>query len=220
MKIASLTAILAGLTLIAACGNAGSSSSGHDHGHDHDVQFPALETDLYWGLDTDHSRIGFTSIKSGEIIENHSFQGIYGTITPEGAVSVAIPLAEVETGIDQRNEPMQTMFFETEAHPTASIEATIDPKAYEGLNVGERVQAELEGTLSLHGVEAPIIAKVAITRIGLDLVEVASAEPVILYVEDFDLTAGLEALREIANLPAITPVVPVTFSFVFEAEHV
>ena len=218
MRTISLAGALTVLIFLAACGGAGTdASSGHDH--DHDFVFPAVETDLYWQLDSDATRLGFTSIKAGEIIENHTFSGLYGVVDPDGLVSIAIPLNSVETGIDLRNERMRDMFFQIDDHPEASIEVTIDPAAYENLNVGEQKLTEIEGALSLHGVQADLSAQVAVTRIGPDRIAVASAQPVIVYVDDFNLAPGLEALREIANLPAITPAIPVTFSLVFEAEH-
>jgi len=60
---------------------------------------------------------------------------------------------------------------------------------------------------------------VFVTRIDGGRVEVASAEPVVLSLADFELEAGLEALRNIANLPSITASSPVTFTFVFDADQ-
>ena len=215
MQVVKTACLATTLTLLAACGPSGTNGSGHDHDH----ESLALETDLYWELDEAASRLGFASVKVGEIIEVHSFGELVGVVTPEGEASIGITLDGVETGIDIRNERMREMLFETDQYPTATIEAAIDAETYARLNVGERLQSEIEGTLSLHGVEAPVFAIVSVTRIGPHQIEVASAEPVILNVEDYNLSAGLDALREIANLPAITQSSPVTFSFVFTAQE-
>lgn len=170
-----------------------------------------------WTLDAAASKIAFSSIKSGEIGEVHFIDGLSGEVTADGAAVVTITLANVETKIDQRNERMQSLFFETDTYPTATVRAAVDAAAFSDLPIGGRLATELEGTLSLHGVETAIYADVFVTRIAGARVEVATSEPVILYVSDFNLEAGLEALRDIANLPEITPAVPVTFSFVFDA---
>lgn len=170
-----------------------------------------------WSLDADASKIAFTSIKSGELIETHYFPGLSGSISVNGDALVTIPLDEVETKIDQRNERMRSLFFETNNFPTASIRAAVAIDSFSGLAVGARTTAELDGVLTLHGAESTIYADVFVTRIAQTRVEVATSEPVIVHVSDFNLDAGLEALREIANLPSITPAVPVTFTLVFEA---
>ena len=171
-----------------------------------------------WTLDTTASRIAFASIKAGDLAETHFFPGLRGEITAAGLASVLVPLDQVETKIDLRNERMRELFFETATYPDATIRAQIDASAYADLAIGARRQTEIAGTLSLHGVDAEIYAEAYVTRIAETRIEVASAEPVMLHVSDFGLEAGLEALREIAGLPSITPVVPVTFSFVFETQ--
>ena len=170
-----------------------------------------------WTLDSAASKIAFASIKSGEVIETHFFSGLTGQVGADGAASVSVPLDQVETKIDLRNDRMRSLFFETDTYPTATIRVAVDTDAFASLTVGERSAAELDGVLSLHGVDSSIYADVFVTRIAPARIEVASSEPVIVHVADFNLESGLEALREIANLPAITPAVPVTFTFVFEA---
>ena len=169
-----------------------------------------------WSLDADASKIAFASIKSGELIETHFFPGLSGSISEGGEAVLTIPLDQVETKIDQRNERMRSLFFETGAYPTATIQATVSTDTFADLPIGDRAAAELEGVLSLHGAQSTIYADVFVTRIAQTRVEVATHEPVIVHVSDFNLDAGLEALREVANLPSITPAVPVTFTLVFE----
>ncbi|NQY98580.1 MAG: YceI family protein [Henriciella sp.] len=170
-----------------------------------------------WSLDSSASRIAFASIKSGELIETHFFPGLTGEVAETGETVITVPLDQVETKIEQRNERMQTLFFQTETYPTAEIRATVEKDAYAALPVGGRLETELEGTLSLHGIDAAVYANVFVTRIAPTRMEVATSEPVVVYVADHNLEAGLEALRDVANLPSITPAVPVTFTLVFEA---
>ncbi|MEM1103388.1 MAG: YceI family protein [Pseudomonadota bacterium] len=171
-----------------------------------------------WSLDSAASRVGFVSIKSGEVIETHYFPGLSGELAPSGEAVVEIPLDQVETKVDIRNERMREMFFETGDYPAASIRTTVAAQDFADLPIGGRRQTEIDAVLSLHGVEAPVSADVFVTRIAETRVEVASAEPVVLFLSDFNLEAGLEMLREVAGLPSIVPSSPVTFTFVFDAQ--
>lgn len=206
-------AVAAGLALITGCGQNGAESNVAPV---EDATANLVSAD--WALDSDASRIAFASIKAGEIIETHFFPGLSGEVSESGDAVISIPLDQVETKIDLRNERMRDMFFETAQFPTATLSAKVDPQSYADLPVGSRTQAEIEGTLSLHGVDAVVYADTFITRIAETRIEVASAEPVVIYVADHGLEAGLEALRDVAALPSITGASPVTFTLVFEAQ--
>ncbi|MBO6764411.1 MAG: hypothetical protein JJ918_05650 [Maricaulis sp.] len=56
------------------------------------------------------------------------------------------------------------------------------------------------------------------TDLNGERVLVETTQPVLLHVDDFGLTDGLATLQDLAGLPSITPVVPVTASLVFERE--
>ena len=147
-----------------------------------------------------------------------TFLGLSGKVDETGQAVVTIPLEQVETKFDIRNERMREMFFETANFPTATIRTSVDLEKFTNLEIGERAKTEISGALSLHGVEADIVTQAFVTRIGENRVEVASVEPIIISVADFNLDVGLEALREVAGLPSITGASPVTFSFVFDRE--
>ncbi len=217
-----ITGLIAALFITVSCGQSEPQSSAAEKPPvNSSVSKPvtsALNAATTWALNTNDSRIGFASVKASELIETHYFSGVTGQVAPTGEAVVEIPLNQVETKIDIRNERMRALFFETSAHPVATIRATINPQDFADLSIGERRQTEITGTLSLHGVEAPITSDAFVTRISETRVEVASAEPVVIFVSDFDLDAGLEKLREAASLPSITASSPVTFSFVFEAQ--
>ena len=170
-----------------------------------------------WSLDATSSKIAFASIKADDIVETHYFPGLTGSVAADGEVTVIIPLEQVETRIELRNERMRTLFFETETYPTATIRALVDKAAFSDLSIGDRKQMELEGRLSLHGEDTTVYVDAFVTRIAEGRVEVSSSEPVALHVVDFKLDAGLEELRKVAGLPSITPSVLVTFTLVFDA---
>ena len=168
-----------------------------------------------WALVSGQSRISFVSVKAGDIGETHYFKELAGSVTPEGQVTLSVPLASVETYIDIRNERMRDLFFQVAKFPTATLTSEIDLTAFDALEVGQRQEAEIVVTLDLHGVAAEYDAKVFVTRILANRVSVSTIEPLILSVDDFELGDGLEELKVVAGLPSITPAVPVTASLMF-----
>ena len=169
-----------------------------------------------WQLDGETSSVGFVSIKSGEIAEAHRFTDLTGSVTEDGTAELLIALDSVETGIDIRNERMREHLFQTGAYPQARLTARIDLAALEGLEPGQRTTLPLQGTLELHGVSLPVETEVTVTDLNGERVLVETTQPVLLHADDFGLTGGLATLQDLAGLPSITPVVPVTASLVFE----
>jgi len=190
------------LTLTAACAQAPAE--------------PAPLAQGSWSVDASASSLSYVSVKSGEIAESNSFSGLSGGVTPAGTASLEIDLSSVETKVDIRNERMRDIFFEVADHPNATVTATIDPTAFDTLAVGDSVAQPLKATVNVKGVEAPVDTLVSVTRTGEDSVLVTSTEPVIVYADALELTDGLATLQELAGLPSITPVVPVSFSIAFK----
>ena len=177
---------------------------------------PTPLTDSAWTLDGDASTLSYVSIKAGEIAETNTFETLGGGVAQDGTTTVTIDLASVSTGVDIRDERMREIFFVVADNPEATITATIDPASFEALGVGESTQTSLEGTLSLKGVEAPVAAQVTVTRSGEDRILAVADAPVIVNAASFELMDELAQLQELAGLPSITPVVPVTFALTFE----
>ena len=169
-----------------------------------------------WSVDADASSLSYVSVKSGNIAESNTFSGLSGSVTPEGAASLEIDLTTIETKVDIRNERMRDIFFEVAEFPKATVTAQIDPAAFDTLGVGESTVQPLDVTLTVKGVEASVDTQVSVTRIAEDRVLATSTEPVILYADALELTEGLGKLQELAGLPSITPVVPVSFSITFQ----
>lgn len=180
------------------------------------LAFPAA---AQWALSPDESRIGFVSVKAGDFPESHYFREIQGTVSQSGEAEIVIPLDSVETNIDIRNERMREFLFETDTYPTAIIAASIDLDALNMMDVGARKSVDFAGELTLHGATAPIETTLTLTRIAETRVLVETTDPVILYADQFKLSAGIEKLMELASLPSITTAVPVAISLVFEREE-
>lgn len=169
-----------------------------------------------WTLNGDASRVAFGSIKSDTNGEVHHFTGLNGSVSAEGAVSIAIDLASVETNIDIRNERMAEYVFNNA--PQAMIAAQIDMTEVAGLAVGESAVVEADGALTLVGSEVDLYADMYVLRISDDQVVVSTNDMIMLSMEDVGLIAGINKLRELAELPGITQVSPVTLRLVFDLD--
>ena len=130
---------------------------------------------------------------------------------------MTIALGSVETLIAIRNERMREMLFEVANYPKAILTAPVAQGTVEALAPGESVEQRLTGTLSLKGAGIPLEFSVRVSRQGPDAVRVESLGPVMVSAEQLGLAAGVEALRAIAGLNSITPMVPVSFSLLFRA---
>jgi polyisoprenoid-binding protein YceI len=176
---------------------------------------PAPVTEGAWSLDPAASRLAYVSIKAGEVAENNRFDTLSGSVTADGTASLAIDLASVDTGVAIRNERMREVFFGVADNPAANVTAKLDPKAFAGLAVGQSVLRPLTASVTIKGGSADVETEVLVTRITEDRVLVVTAAPVIVSTDMFGLTDELGELRALAQLPSITPAVPVTFSLTF-----
>jgi polyisoprenoid-binding protein YceI len=172
-------------------------------------------TEGAWRLDPAGSRLSYVSIKAGEVAENNRFDTLSGSVAADGTASLSIDLASVSTGVEIRNERMREVFFGAADNPAANITAKLNPKAFAGLAVGQSVLRTLTAEVTIKGASADVETEVLVTRTAEDRVLVVTAAPVIVSTDMFGLTDELGELRALAQLPSITPAVPVTFSLAF-----
>ena len=168
-----------------------------------------------WILENGPSSLNFVSIKNNAIAEAHTFKSLRGSVEKGGGALVYIDLDSVETLIPVRNERIRNLLLSTSEFPAATVTASLDLAPMLALAAGEYLQMDLTINLGLHGVEATKTLAVRLFRLSEQAFQVSSIKPLMINAADFGLTGGIEALREIANLQSITPVVPVTFSLVF-----
>jgi polyisoprenoid-binding protein YceI len=169
-----------------------------------------------WALDEGASSVHFVTVKNAVIAETHEFLAFSGAVAGDEA-AVTIALGSVETLIPIRNERMREMLFEVASYPEATLTAPVTQAALEALAPGESVEERLSGTLALRGQSIPLELAVRVSRQGPDAVRVESLGPVMVSAEQLGLAPGVEALRAIAGLNSITPMVPVSFSLLFRA---
>lgn len=168
-----------------------------------------------WELDNERSRLSFISVKNAAVGESHVFTSLRGLVGDDGSARIGIDLDSVETAIPIRNERMREMLFETSSFPSASITTTVDPGV-----VAQARQAPVVLTVSLtvelHGSSAGYDAVMLVSVAEDGSLHVATREPVVVDAADFDLGAGITALREVAGLASISTSVPVSAHLVFD----
>jgi polyisoprenoid-binding protein YceI len=168
-----------------------------------------------WALDPAGSRLSYVSIKAGEVAEANRFDTLAGTVAADGTASLDIDLASVNTGVDIRNERMREIFFGVAEFPKANVTAKLDPAAFAGLAVGQSLTRPLKANVAIKGASSEVETEVLVTRVAENRVTVVPTAPIIISTDMFGLTDELGELRALAQLPSITPAVPVTFSLAF-----
>jgi hypothetical protein len=164
-----------------------------------------------WTLDNAHSRLSFVSTKAGSVAEVHRFESLEGWLGDDGRFRLVIDLASVETAIPIRNERMRELLFDTERYPEAVLTAQLDLAPLRDLAVGEQAEIIAEAELNLKEGTSGITVQASIARLANDALLVTSTQPIVVDAETLGLADGVEQLRAIAGLSAISPAVPVSF---------
>ena len=182
------------------------------------VLFLASSAAAHWELDSNSSTLSFVTVKADHVGEVHTFDQLSGDINDDGSVQITIELASVNTLIDIRNERMQSMLFETNLFPQATISGEIDLDAVAEMDAGVSQAISVDFDLAIHGESSSYTADVLVTRTESGVLA-STVKPIIVMADTHGLVSGVEALREVAGLPSISRAVPVSFNVVFEQGH-
>lgn len=165
-----------------------------------------------WQVDNEKSTLSFISVKKNSIGEIHTFKQVSGMATKDGEVKFAIDLMSVATGIEIRDQRMKNFLFETDKFATATFSGHVDGEVLNGLAIGQVAALTLQGGISLHGHTQKISLPVKVIKLASGDLSVHNIKPLIIQAEQYALTKGLMKLQELASLPSISSVVPVSFS--------
>ena len=176
-----------------------------------------LSAQANWYLDGESSRLSFISTKNAHISEVQRFLVLHGKVDPKGLAEVEVELESVNSGIPLRDERMRKDLFEIQTFPNALITAQIDLRPINDLAPGAQLELRLPVTVNLHGKTHQYNAELLATRLDDRRFQVVTLEPLVINAEDFDLAPGLEALRKVAGLSAISLSVPVGAVLIFTA---
>ena len=170
-----------------------------------------------WYLDGESSRLSFISTKNTNISEVQRFLVLHGKVSPKGLAEVEVEMDSVNSGIPLRDERMRKDLFEIQTFPQALITTQIDLRPINDLAPGAQLELRLPLTVNLHGKQHEYNAELLATRLDDRRFQVVTLEPLIINAEDFDLAPGLESLRKVAGLSAISLSVPVGAVLIFTA---
>ncbi|WP_454834131.1 YceI family protein [Pseudomonas lini] len=170
-----------------------------------------------WYLDGESSRLSFISTKNANISEVQRFLVLHGKVDPKGLAQVEVEMESVNSGIPLRDERMRNELFEIQTFPEALITTQIDLRPINDLAPGAQLELRLPLTVNLHGKQHQYNAELLATRLDDRRFQVVTLEPLVISAEDFDLVPGLESLRKVAGLSAISLSVPVGAVLIFTA---
>ena len=168
-----------------------------------------------WELDNTQSTVNFVSIKNNLVGENNTIKALEGSIAVDGQAKLTIHLGSVETLIEIRNQRMRELLFETAKFPVATVTAQVDPTLFAASNGGGVRLIDLPFRLAMHGREKDLSAFVSVVVEDDGDLVVTTTHPVLVNAADFGLEGGVEALRNVAGLNAISSVVPVSMQLKF-----
>ena len=168
-----------------------------------------------WVLDNAASSLTFQTIKNGSKLETSSFASYQGEVDQNGQASLKIQLDSVDTKVDLRNVRMRFLLFETFKYAEATVTANVDPGLLADLATTQRVQIPLSFELDLHGVQQTLQTQTIVTALANGQVSVASAAPISIPTELFNLDEGVKKLEEAATV-TIVPMGSVSFNLVFD----
>lgn len=174
-----------------------------------------------WTLDAARSYLGFLSTKNQHNVEAHSFGSLSGTVLADGTASLVIELDTVETGIDIRNQRMRELLFNTNANPDATVALELGDHLGQALAMspGEVMTLAVPAMLELNGEPRELNVSLQVERLAEFTFVVSSAQPVLITADQFGLQSGVDALRQVAGLNAISLAVPVDFALFFKADQ-
>lgn len=194
----------------ASCaGNMVSSSSVASSTSNNSSSVPS--TAARWLLDATKSSFHFVTVKNTDNAEAHTFTQMQGTVAASGSATLTIPLASVSTGIETRNTRMQNLLFESNYLPSLHFTTQLNLTTLESMAVGGIATQSLSGDLILHGVRNRITFDATIVKHSNTSISVSPRRPIIVNSVDFELNAGVEALRAVASLASIGEKTPVYF---------
>jgi hypothetical protein len=170
-----------------------------------------------WYLDGESSRLSFISTKNTNISEVQRFLVLHGKVSPKGLAEVEVEMDSVNSGIPLRDERMRKDLFDIQTFPQALITTQIDLRPINDLAPGAQLELRLPLTVNLHGKQHEYNAELLATRLDDRRFQVVTLEPLIINAADFDLAPGLESLRKVAGLSAISLSVPVGAVLIFTA---
>ena len=168
-------------------------------------------------LDNAASDLRFISVKGAfQLAEVHRFKTLSGLLTDDGKASLVVDLSSVETGVPIRNERMQNLLFDVTNFSTARFDGQVDMAAVKKMVTGDSMDVNVKGQFALHGKAQEVTTRLRVNRLASGALAVSTLAPIVVDARQYDLTSGIDKLREIMGLPLLVYTVPVNFAVVYK----
>jgi polyisoprenoid-binding protein YceI len=183
----------------------------------------AAGTAARWLLDSTNSTFNFVTVKKNtagtETPESMTFTQLQGTVSTTGQATLTIPLASISSGVDLRNTRLQSMLFESNYLPSLHFTTQLDLTAIDAMTAGSTAVQSVTGNLVLHGIVKSIVFDALVVKHANNSVSFSPRKPIVINSTDFDLNAGVEALRAVMTLSTIGEKVPVYFKMFLNRDN-
>ncbi len=183
---------------------------------------PAAQQSRSYEVDPARSAVTFVSTKAGAtgvggVTEMMRFARYSGGLDASGKVSLNIDLASIDSGIEIRDDRMRKMLWNVGATPSATFSAQLPANALRQVGSAGQV-IEIEGQLQMAGQAKAVATKLVVTPAPGGQLMVSTLQPIVINANDFGLTAGVEALREVVGLSFISTSAPVSLNLALKAK--
>lgn len=173
-----------------------------------------------WTLNGGESSLYYTTSKAGAITEVNTFHNLSGTIADNGNASFEVSLDSVDTMIELRDERVLDVLFHVSdflpSTPAAIASIPVDAMVLKNMSPGETIHGDYFTNVSILGVSQDISVELDVTSLGGGDLLIHNIKPLIINAQSFGLDAGVEELRQIANLPSINNNVVVNFTLRYD----
>jgi len=176
-----------------------------------------------WLLDATNSTFNFVTVKKStagvETPESMTFSQLQGTVSSTGQATLTIPLASISTGNVIRDPRMQNLLFESAYLPSLHFTTQLDLTAIDAMAAGSISVQSVTGNLVLHGIVKSVVFDALVVKHANNSVSFSPRKPIVINSIDFDLNAGVEALRAVAGLSTVGEKVPVYFKMFLNRDN-
>lgn len=176
-----------------------------------------------WLLDSTKSTFHFVTVKKttagAEVPESMTFSQLQGTVAANGQATLTIPLASISTGNTVRDPRMQSLLFESAYLPSLHFTTQLNLTAIDAMAAGSTAIQSVTGNLVLHGIVKSVVFDALVVKHANNGVSFSPRRPIVINSVDFDLNAGVEALRAIAGLTTVGEKVPVYFKMFLNRDN-
>lgn len=164
--------------------------------------------------------VSVVAIKDGDTSVQGSFDDLSGSFRFEdGALqseltgTAHIAISSWDSGLEERDKNITSIFFEGEAHPSAKFALTgFDGVGEEGIAVGEEAEGTVTGRLTLHGASVDLETKMKLRRTADSSYHIDTVEPFEVSVEKIGMKPRMVELIQACGHQSVEDAVQINVS--------